>query len=135
MYCRKCGIEQKDDAKFCPSCGMAHMALGEDSKSIVTQQVNVCKVTFYPRKIFGQWMISKAGIVVNGQTHITKFKKPLEILVPSGKHDIICYAKYMGMACKKQLTFQCEVGHKYKITYKTAFLIFLSGKVTVETTL
>ena len=40
MFCRNCGKEMRDDAKFCPSCGMVNSAAGPSGESAQHPQTN-----------------------------------------------------------------------------------------------
>lgn len=49
MYCRKCGTEIKDKAKFCPKCGTATKNAVEN---VVEQQAIVVKDSGNKREFF-----------------------------------------------------------------------------------
>ncbi|MBQ6877084.1 MAG: zinc-ribbon domain-containing protein [Oscillospiraceae bacterium] len=51
MFCAKCGAEIKDNAKFCPKCGMS-MVMGEETVVTETQVSNLESTATIPPKSF-----------------------------------------------------------------------------------
>jgi len=97
------------------------------------QETQECAIRFLPRKIFGQYLLRKAAIVIDGSNiYKTKIKKPLDFTVQSGSHSVLAYGDFMGQSCKTQATYNFDPGKQYLIRYKSSVFVFLKGKIKIE---
>lgn len=50
MFCKKCGAEIKDDAKFCPKCGEASESINSTAASAAAEPIEFNKIFFDPKE-------------------------------------------------------------------------------------
>ena len=109
----------------------------KDIAPVITAPTNTTVETeaiirFIPTKVFGQTMVHKASLEIQGMTYTTKFKKPIEFPVKSGVQTILCYMNYLGKSGKAETTFHFESGKKYEIEYHTPMVVMASGKLNIK---
>ena len=130
MYCTNCGCEIKDGAKFCTECGMSFTD-GEVKKNCSESEESRIDVYFLPKKVFGQFLVRKATLEIDGKTLKTKFKKAVKLELAPGETEIFCYANYLGKSGKAMLTHNFEKGKTYLIKYHCPIIVFFAGKIEV----
>ena len=142
--CHKCGNQSVEESVFCQKCG--EKLISDDTaqpttvesapttleKSVESKMNQECSIRFLPRKVFGQWMLRKAAIDIDGNTHTTKIKKPIDFTIRSGAHNVLAYGAFFGKSCKAQFTHNFEPGKQYLIRYKTRVFTFTKGKIKIE---
>ncbi len=74
-------------------------------------------------------MLKYAIIEINGEKNKVRFKKELQIDLPAGDYDFMCYGKYMGKANKANGRLSINTGETVSVIYKTRILVFLRGKI------
>lgn len=88
MFCSNCGKENEEGNIFCTGCGSR--ILSQPSANIMHEKAKGT-IIFKPKKIFGQFLLKYAVIDINGEKNKVRFKKELQIDLPAGDYDFMCY--------------------------------------------
>lgn len=87
---------------------------------------------FYPKRVFGQFLLRKAVIEVDGLTETGKIKKYKRLDVHCGNQEVQVYGKYFGKMGLSSCTYNFEAGKTYEIVWKSPALIFMKGKLKIS---
>ena len=124
MFCSKCGKQINQEGGFCPECG-AKISENTDieEKSFVY---------FRPKKIFGQWLLRRATMVIDSQQITTKIKRIEKIEVPSKTSEVSCYCNYLGKTGIARQSYAFESGKSYVVDYRSPLIVLMSGKMSIK---
>lgn len=129
MICTNCGKENEEGSVFCTGCGNK---ISNNAFSDAVQETSKGTIIFRPKKIIGQTGLRNAVIDINGEKNVVRFNRELQIKLPIGDYDFMCYGEYIGKANKTNGHLNIKSGETVVVTYKIPIFVFLRGKIQVD---